>query len=187
MNKDKLTKNAVIILGIVSLVLLAAQVFVFRDIIKKNQNSSRLSNQVSIQDNKESYMISTGKVIQNKSDDIDRVHRSIVSSTEDVQFIESLESMAGDNNLSIEIQSLNLEENSKSTTSPITTLRISAKTKGGWTGTYKFLKQIESMPVKVRINSYSFVSNTNNSESTTTKNFKSVWDSSVELSVLKYK
>lgn len=188
MYKDKLKKSTVIVLGIVVMVLFVVQYLVFRDIKIKNQKASILSNELLLQSNKEDYMISTGKLMQNISSDINRVHKSIVSSSEDVEFIESLENLANENNLDIKIDSLYIDQNPKATTSPITTLRIRTNPKGGWLGTYKFLKQIESMPVKVKINSYSFMSGASNISSDAQPSINNNnWESIIDISVLKYK
>lgn len=188
MYKTKLTKKFPALVALIVIVLFIAQYFLYIDIKKRNQNASSLSNELSLQINKEDYMISTGKIIQNISGDLNKVHRSIVSSTGDVEFIESLERMAERNNLSVSIDSLYLDVNPKATSSPITPLKMKLKTAGRWSGIYKFLKELESMPVKVKINSYSFMSeNSNVSSQDSIVPPSGKWESNVDITVLKYK
>ncbi len=188
MDKNNVTKLTPIILLFAVILFFIGQYFLYTDIKKTNQNWSVLSYELETKNNIEEYMISTGKIIQNLSNDLGKINKSIVSSTGDVEFIESIEKLADSNNLSIVINSLQLETNSKSTTSPVAILRINFKTEGGWLGTYKFLNQIESMPVKVKVNSYTFQSqNTDVISEVPVSTLNAKWESRVDLSVLKYR
>ncbi|MFZ2522056.1 MAG: hypothetical protein WAZ44_02050 [Minisyncoccia bacterium] len=188
MNKRKMTKLVPITFALLFILLLIGQFFLFIHIKNTNQNSSSLAVELRTKSNNEEYMISTGKIIQNINSDLNKVHKSIVSETGDVEFIESLERLADINNLSISINSLNIEANSKSTTSPVALLRISIKTTGGWSGSHKFLKQVESMPIKMKVNSYTLQSETSNIVQDNPLGVSTgKWESAVDLSVLKYR
>jgi hypothetical protein len=187
MIKFKLTKKVPLALLFLIIAVFVGQYFLFKNIKEINEKSSSLAQEIELKKNRENYMISTGKIIQNKSKDIELVKNSIVSNVGDVEFIGNLERMAYQNNLSIEIKSLYLESNSKSTTSPIAILRIGLKTTGSWFGTYKFLKEVESMQVKTKINSYAFQNENNNVSSQDTPSYSGKWESLVDISVLKYK
>lgn len=186
MNSAKITKSLpiVLILGVILLVL--AQYFLYVEIKKTNQRSSGLANEVDLKNNQEEYMISTGKVIQNINNDLSKVHKSIVSQTEDAEFITSIERLAEAVNLPVDINSLLLDVNPKATTSPIVSFKISIKTEGLWRSQYKYLKEIESLPIKTRISYYSLETAGENGNSDISKDVSGKWKSKIDFSVLKY-
>ena len=172
-------------LGLSVLCVFVLYYFIFRDIQSKNEHLSAFTHDLSLQMNKEEYLTSTEKKIQNINTDINNINNSIISHSGDVEFIENLESIAHNNNLSINIESLVFEDNPKFAPALVTIFKIKAKTTGGWVGTYRFLNQIESLPFKVKINNYAFISGAEESESS--KKIDNVWQSMFEISVLKYK
>lgn len=188
MKEGRITKKFPLTIAVVVLVLVVGQYFLWADVKKKSQQASALTNEYSVLANREQYMISTGKIIQNIEGDLERIHNSIVSKTGDVEFISGLERMAERNGLTISIDSLYLDVNPKATTSPIVPLKIKLKTKGQWAGTYRFLKEIENMPVKVKVSSYSIIGEQSNVSSEDVLPISTGrWESNVDISVLKYR
>ena len=109
----------------------------------------------------------------------------MVSVDGDVKFIENLESLARENGLSIDIDSLNFEDNTKLLPNNMTIFRVRAKTSGNFFGTYKFLSLVESLPFKVKIQNFTL--STASEEGVLNVKKSNIWQSKFEISVLKYK
>ena len=186
MNNGKSYKRILIILGFSVVGFFIAYYLLFRDIRLKNEHISILQSDLSLQTDKQGYLISAEKILHDTAPDIMRINNSIISTDGDVAFIENLESIAHDGGLTIGIDSLSFEDNPKFSSSGITIFKIKAKTDGSWIGTYKFLKQIESLPFKIKIEKFAFT-NGINSGSDAGKIGRNNWQSAFEISVLKYK
>ena len=180
---QKSLRITMITLSIIALLSFTTYYFLFRDIKTKNEHISTMEHLLSIQDKKREYLISMQRIIQNLDPDISRINNSIIANGEDVQFIENLESLAHDNGLSIDIDSLVFEDDQKLASSTITTFKIKAKTKGEWLGTYTFLAQIESLPFKIKVNKFTMKSE----ESSDPKLISNNWRTDFEIRLLKYK
>src|SRR3989344_7967077 len=189
MKKNKLLKTILVIAALSVIVLFIILYFVYADIKSKNEHASFLSNEFSSQDTKRNYLASTQKTIKNIGADIDRINNSILAKDGDVKFIGNLESMARQNGLSMAIDSLVLLDKSDTTSNTITSLKISAKTIGSWSGTYKFLVELESSPVKVKINKFDISGAMDGGDSVPQQTGVSSgsWQSNIEMEVLKYK
>ena len=135
--------------------------------------------------NRQNYLISTQKLISDLSPDLESINNSIVPSGDDVGFIEIFESVAKGNGLKIDIDFLVLKDDSSFKNANVTSLEIKAKTSGSWVGTYTFLSELESLPIKVKINNFSM--DTAPGSSSDGKKQLPMWQSSFEIVVLKYK
>lgn len=184
MNRDSYYKKIIIILSLSVFAVFVIYFFLYRQLIKKNENIASLLDRIASESSREVYASSVQKQLQAIEPDLNRIKSSIVGQTGVVSFIEELEKVAKNNGLSIENDSIAEETDPKSVaSSTITHLKVRSKTKGSWEGTYKFLSEIESLPHKVRINSFNMVSSGEDSG----KNPKKVWDAVFEIRVLKYK
>ena len=188
MNRE-FSKKKLIVPGVFVLILCVLFYIVFKEIKDKNENISKLRDELLFQTKKQDYMISMQKTIQNANSDISTINNSIVPNDGDVKFIEDLEKMAKDNKLSIDISSLTIEDSSLLTKNSLTILRIKANIKGGWSGTYVFLAEIEALPFKVKIDKFSLnnVKNEDSPEAKVPAVSTGEWQSSIEMRVLKYK
>ena len=187
MSKSKSFKKILIFLAVIAVAFIALFYFVYADIKSKNEKVSVLEASLSQQDDKQGYVLSTKRTIQSLSDDLTQVNSSIVSTDGDVKFIESLEALARKNGLTIEIQSLTLDDTTLNSDS-ITILNIKAKTTGGWNGMYTFLADIESLPLKVRVSRFDLANAQADSVGVDKKASSSgVWQGLIDMSVLKYK
>ena len=180
MNNHKSFKVILAVLTLLVFGMIFVHYFLYRNIKLMNESASILSSQVSLQSEREGYLISTQRAIQNLEPELDKIN--IISKDGDVDFIEGLESLARQNNLSINIDSLVREENKNS--GPVSTLKISLTTKGSWTSTYKFLLAIESLPYKVKINEYSFANELSGDTKPLAGNS---WQSKFKFDVLEHK
>ncbi len=187
MQNNKFLKIILFVLGLAVLLVFVLYYFVYEDIKSKNQHVSTLSNDLSSQSAKRDYLILTQKVIQNIGIDINRINNSIIAKDGDVKFIENLESIARQNGLTMTIDSLVLADNPEFASSSITTLQIRAKTKGNWSGNYKFLVELESLPIKIRVNKFDLSNTAVETGSDVKKAGVGIWQSTFEISVLKYK
>ncbi len=142
---------------------------------------------LSSQDSKQDYLNSTQKILQSIAPNIARIDNSVIPAGGEVQFIENLESTARANGLTIEINSLSNEDNLKSASTTLTsTLKIVTTTTGSWKGVYAFLAELESSPFKIKISKFQ-LSNSTSDIGAGTKISNSIWQSSFEIGVLKYK
>lgn len=189
MHDNKSLKIILVSLSISVLSIFVVYYFLYQDIKLKNEHTSAISQELSLETNKQSYLNLTKRIIQNINPDLALVDNSIISKDGDVKFIDSLEATAQENGLTITIDSLVFEDSLSVPSSEITTLKIQAKTKGGWIGTYKFLGQLESLPIKVKVDKFEFT-NTSvdiNSDTNKVSTPNDVWQSTFEIHVLKYK
>ncbi len=183
-------KSLKIILGILCVLVLAVFVsyyFVYREIRFRDETYQNLLKDLSLQDTKQDYLISTQKTVDGLVLDINQINNSIISKDGEVEFIESLEAMAKESGLSIEIDSLSLENNEKLSPDSIDILSVKARTRGSWAANYLFLSRLESFPFKVKINKFGLSNSVAEVVSGKRIVKTSVWQSVFEIDVLKYK
>lgn len=178
-------KKVIGFLGLVSLVLFGAIYFVYNQIKSKSEKIAIVEHDLSQTNNRYDYLVSTQRLISDIAPQIEKASNSIVSKNGDVSFIENLESLAKSYNLQIQIDSLNIAVDSKAGSSTPATLKIKAKTEGSWTNSYLFLSEIESMPIKIKINRFAFDAD-EDIPSDGSKISVKTWKTSFEISVLKY-
>lgn len=188
MNQASFLKKVIAFLSLVSLALFGAIYFVYQEIKIKNEKVSSVEQDLSQKSTRYDYLLSTKKLIENIELDIKKIDNSVVGKSGDVAFIEDLELLAKSNGLKIEIESLNLENDSKNASSTITTLKVKAKTEGDWVGMYSFVSEIESLPIKIKINRFALITEgeLTSSQAKPVDQNKN-WQGSFEISVLKYK
>lgn len=186
MTKQSSHKKILSILSLVVALLFVGYYFLYKDIKTKNQKISYLENEISLQSGRQEYLVSTEKLIESLSADISDIDTSIVAKDADVNFIENLEAIAKNNNLSIDIDSLGIEDLPGQKSNDISTLKVRARATGPWKGTYAFFAELESLPFKVKINKYS-LSNVSSDTGVDAKKVGQIWQSTFEIVVLKYK
>jgi len=169
----------IILLVIVVLVLAAAKIFLLWDIRHKNQQISLMDYEIQSSGTVEQNTIVMQHMIQAASPNIALVNSSSIASDGDIAFIENLESLARSNGLDIQIDSLLFESSATLASSSMTAFKVKAETKGSWAGTHKFLIEMESLPIKIKINNFS--------TSVDPEDANRVWQSSFEIKALKYK
>ncbi len=185
MNNKKL-KTMLIVTGLLVIGLLAGQYFLYMQIKKENEHISLLESELSQEDSKQEYLLSMQRTLQNIKPDITNINNSIVPAGGDVAFIESLESYAKLNGLTITIDSLTLEEDASYVPIASVSLKIKAKTTGTWSGTYAFIATLESLPFKIKINRLN-VENTASEAGVPQSKAGENWQGTFEMYVLKYK
>ena len=154
---------------------------VFGTIKEKAEKVSLLDQQFQFQDERGQYLSVAQREIEEAKGDITLAENSIIAAESHIAFIESIESLARQNNLSIEIESLGFEENPLLKASNISAFKIKAKTKGAWAGTYRFMVALESLPEKIQINKFSLALSSGRDDESGT------WQSNFEITALKYK
>lgn len=178
-------KKILILLLVITTLFFIGYYFLYQDIKAKNEHISVLSEELLSKSNRQEYLKSTSKMIEDIRPDIEKINNSIVAVGGDVDFIENLESLARSNGLSIDISSLTFEDDKVLAASNTTKFKIKAKTVGGWAGSYAFLSEIESLPFKISINSF-VINNIPDKASEKVVPGKD-WLSTFEIVVLKYK
>lgn len=181
-------KKILIVLTLFFLAFGVACYLIFADIRRKNEHISSLEHDIYLQNKSQENIISMKKEVQNAEQDFSRINNSIVPKDGDVKFIESLEKMARENNLKIVIDSLVLADNQMTSSSKITTLKITANIKGSWSGIYTFLAQMEALDTRIRVDRLTLSSSgeeTSPDQKTATR--EKTWLGTFEIRVLKFK
>lgn len=174
-------KKILLLLFLSALVLIALHYFMYGDIKKKNESISSLQYDLSTKASKQDYLIATERSLDKFAVEIAHAQDSAVPKEEEIKFIEKIESIAKNNGLAIEIKSLILK-NEELPSLDLTILKVQTKTTGSWKGTYMFIAEIESLPVKLKIGRTSMILIEAGKAQT-----PSVWSNDIDISVLKYK
>lgn len=181
-------KKILVILGVLILAIFVSYYFVYREVRFRDETYQTLLRDLSFQDAKQEYLISTQRTMEGLLLDINHINDSVVSKEGDVEFIETLETIAKESGLTIEIDSLVLSNDPTLVPDSVDILKVKAKTKGSWANSYLFLSRLESLPFKLKIDSFG-LSNTLAEVVLANKKVvkNSIWQSVFEISVLKYK
>lgn len=182
-------KKIIIVLGILIVALFGVYYLVYRDIAHKNEHISSLLSGLSLENGKQEYLATTTAFLDSIAPDVANIKNSILSSDGDVKFIEDIERIARADGLSINIDSLSFQEDPVATANGVVVLNLKAKTTGSWAATYTFLKQIESLPLKVKVKSFGLSDTIGDISIDASEPPKPTdkWQSSFEINVLKYK
>lgn len=184
--QSSLFKKIIIFLSITAFLLFGAIYFVYAEIRDKSEKIAMADNDLSQKNNRYNYLVSMQKLVSDIEPEIEKINNSIILRTGDVAFIENLEGLARSYDLSVQIESLNLVSDPKSSSSTPATLRIKAKTIGSWANSYLFLSELESLPFKIKVNKFAFqISKDIPKDGKSLPN--NIWETSFEISVLKYK
>lgn len=87
--------------------------------------------------------------------DIDSVNGYFITNSEEVRFIENIESLAKENKLEVEISAINIDKNPDLAKNGLEYLVLKVNTKGSWEGIYKFLNSLEVLPYHISISKFS--------------------------------
>lgn len=185
MNRINSFKKIILLLAITVLVLSAVIFFIFVDIKNKSLNVYNLERELEDQTQRSQYFLSMKRMVENADNEIDQVNSSILSSDGDVAIIEQIEGLAQRNGLEIDIDSIMIEDTPTLSDKSLAILKIKAKTKGGWSGTYKFISGLESMEQKIKVNR--IVVNTTDEDSQDPKLSATKWQTVFEIILLKNK
>lgn len=188
MNQGRPFKKIIVVLSMFSVLLFVAMYFVYAEIRSKNEKVSTVEQDLSQKNTRYDYLLSMQKLVKDSEADIKKIDDSVVAKSGDVAFIEQIESLAKNHNLNISIESLNLTSDPKLENTSIATFKIKASVDGLWSDIYMFTSEIESLPIKVKINKFS-LKNKDEIPSDRTKavGLGKSWRSSFEISVLEYK
>ena len=90
MQAKQVSKKILILLSILALAVLVSYYFVYTDIKRKNENISKLRQDLEYQIKRRQYILSLQRTLQSTDSDITRINNSIVPVDGDVEFIEDL-------------------------------------------------------------------------------------------------
>lgn len=163
--------------------LIGVYVFTFIKIKNYNQNIAYLENEVFLQQDKQQKMSLMEGMIGENREYIDLIENSVIPKNGDVPFIETIETLASENNLVMTIQSLSFEDSESLNDKGMTFFKIRATTKGSWANTYSFLALLEALPLSIKIENLALIYSSTESEG----GIRPEWQMSVDMKVLKYK
>ncbi|KKR31515.1 MAG: hypothetical protein UT65_C0024G0002 [Parcubacteria group bacterium GW2011_GWF2_39_8b] len=187
MNNINSLKKILVVLIICIIWFCSIYYIIFSNIKNKNEQTGRLISELNAQVKKQENSLLVERMIKNADSNINLIDSSIIAKDGDVGFIENLERIARESGLEMTIQSLIFEDDPSFASTTLTSLKITAKTKGAWLGSYKFLAHMESLPFKIKINKFVLVKNISDADSEIKNAEPSLWESTFEIRVLKYK
>ena len=171
-------KKNVVFLSVMFFILGFGIYFLFFNILDKNKNTSYLMGQINLQTNRKENIASLNKLIAENDSQLTKLSNSIVEKGGEVGFIENLEKLAHDNGLTVEISSLSVVD---SANHQMENLTIKGQAVGNWLDSYKFLRKLESMQYKIKLDKFDL-----NLFSGLGKKLPD-WQSNFQIEVLEYK
>ncbi len=186
--KNLATKTLIVLLGLISLAL-AGLIFIgFTYIKNKSISTSDTVRKVEESSNNSILAQSINSSGNSSANEIDKLDNLALSQEKLVNFIETLEGLGRNMNVSVKIVSVNSEPGKGEDSPDKIYFKIEAL--GNWSGTMQFLHAIESLPYRTMINN-SNLSLTNGSESaataSSTNSQKKTWKLSTDLSAYSFK
>ncbi len=161
--------------------------FFFNDIANRNRHASVISHDLYSENNNQSYLTSAQRSLEESSVKISQINGAIVEKDGDVKFIETLEAVAKQNSVVIDIDTLSIENDPKLASTSVTSLKVRAKSDGSWANTYKFLADLEAMPFRIKVNKFTMTSSPDAVSPGGKPYGTNNWESYFEIKVLKYK
>jgi len=177
------SKKIITIYSILILIFVGIYIFIFIKIKDYNQNIAYLENEIFLQQDKQQKMSLMNNMIEENKDYIDLVENSVIPKDGNVPFIETIESLASENNLVMTIQSLSFEDSEGLNDKGMTLFKIRSTTKGSWANTYSFLALLEALPLSLKIENLALIY----SSTELAGNIRPEWQMSIDMKVLKYK
>lgn len=162
------TRLRLILLSTLTLLLLVSLCFAFYKLRAENLDTTRLINLTDELERKESVARVVRELQKNASADIAAFEALTLSSETLVPTIESIESAGRALGLSTEITSLKREGEESAAARVV---KMVVESSGSWSGNFSFLKALENLPQRVKI------------EGVYLSKSDSVWRSSIELTL----
>lgn len=183
MKNNKVLISTIVFLVFVVLVLAVAQYFLIQEIKNKTQTASSLENIVATQSDTIEYINSTRQNLLNVEEDRKKIANYIIPNDGEVTLLGDLEDLAKANGLLVSVESLSLESKENLKSMGLTNLVVKIKAQGKWSSIYKFLSQIESLPLEVTVDRVYLINKGNGLNSSSVE---SGWEGIFDIKVLKY-
>ncbi len=180
-------KKILIILVIAVLAMCVLYYFMYSFLQGKDTRISERQSELLIQTKNKEYMSSIKSIIADNGNDIDRVKQSVLPTDQDAVFIESIENLGRDNNLSIGIDSLIFEDDPVLLEKGLHILKVRIRTKGTWVRSYRFIAQLQGMQYAIKIDRIALSRAMDEGDSKKISASNNLWQSMIDIQVLKYK
>ncbi len=189
MNHSRPFKGILVTIILFEIIICIFFIFIFEDIKNKNENISVIKNNILVQTEKQKYTANMLKMIKNTDSNIAKVNSSIIQKEDDIKFIENIEGIARKNGVKIEINTLSFRDDPILTSNNLTMFIVKSTISGNWLGIYSFIYELESLPLKIKIDKLSLFSSIEQMADVRLKPGALIksWQGTFELSVLKYK
>jgi Tfp pilus assembly protein PilO len=184
MDQFKKTKNAIIFMTILVIVAVVAYVMFFVSIKNKNENVSLITNEIDIAVEKEVKLKSVKNLVNDIEEDRLKLDTYFIKDDEVVDFIESVEGMAEDADISAEVTAVDIgdyKNNVNQASDMVERLLLSLKVYGKWNDVFHFISLIEKMPFVVNLSNINIGAVYSNNKKT------SYWQGTFKMSALKLK
>jgi hypothetical protein len=152
----------------------------FQALFTEIEKTSEITNEVKREERVHNTIATNKQTVVEIQGDLETIDSFFVTSDGVVNFIESVEALARNQGLSIDVRNVSLEEIAGvSYASLLEELQVRIETRGSWQDNYNFLTQLESLPYSINIG-LSGVEHLDDSDDP-------AWRGSFELAVLKLK
>lgn len=182
-------KRVIISILIANLVVASAYFFLFAEVWSKNKKIASIESEIAGQNEKDVKLQFIGKLLEETKEKRELVSKTFLNSDGAVSFIEEMERLAKNNNVSINIDSITIDKNFSNNKEKIN-LRIKAD--GSWKNLYKFFGLLESLSYNIDISRISWSKDSKISSLGSPKNSSEIkssesWNMGIDFSVLKQK
>ena len=175
------TRNILIFLIILNLLAIGLYWFLSNQINKNTEMISNSASELNIQVAKEKQLKLSKNIIDDTEADRNKLDTFFVSRDDIVSFIQEIESLASSAGISIEINSVEVNDYvlAGRVSEVIEVLNLTLSTNGSWSGNFYFLNLLETMPYKIDVSRLNLQSKINSISKTTS------WESFIGIEVLK--
>lgn len=149
------TKKILIFTTIIAIAILAVYIALFFQLKNKNEGISILKNEVENITKKDAEQRVIKDTIKETEKERAELNSYFVSSDGVVDFIETIEALATDTAISVEITSVSIKK-APEHSDIIELLRISIKTDGRWINMFHFLSLVETLPFDIFVERVNF-------------------------------
>lgn len=177
------TNKIFVFLILCNLVLVAGLGSAFWYLKEKNSEISTWKNEVKVFKDRASKVRSISQLLEETRSEREVIDSFFVSDERVVSFIENLEALARQRGLVVSTDSIQVQDIEKSNLKQ--NLQVQLNTIGNWNNTFHFFKQVENLPVGLKVDSVSLNKNTVLSQEADTVSHE--WRMSLRLSVSKIK
>jgi len=152
----------------------------FQAVFAEIAKTAEILDEVSREERLHGTVVANEKTLVELQDDLELLDSFFIPADGVVDFIESVETLANNRNLTIDVRNVSLEEISNVPHANLAEeLRMRIETRGSWQDNYNFLTQLEHLPYHITF-SLSGMQNLENTEGI-------LWQGSFDLTVLKLK
>ena len=172
----------IVLLGVCICAALGGYIFLINYVWEKAGAISQYKSDIIHSDQKQQYAQVVLESFEGIQGDIDQLKKIFVQKQGEVEFIESIEGLAEENKLSIDINNISIDSPKELSEQGLEYLVVRLSVKGSWDGVWRFSQMLEVLPYSINIQSIALLKEESDVETAT-----SVWKGVYNVKVLKKK